>query len=464
MTAPAAVAILDMDGVLLDLHLDGVRVRREVNGILASEGMSVEGQGLLSGIAAACAEVGARDPEACARLATRLWAVIDGEEARCAVACSIHPGARALLQRLAGLPVALYTNNHHVAALAALRTVGIDPARFFAIQARAGFASIKPAAAPVLAILATPEAAGAERVFLVGDHPADMGSALATRQAAPGPVIVAVGYAHSMADVPRLEAAGADFVVTEVSEAADLIRASRSPHSLSMVLLAWNEEASIAAAVRDCRRVGRLWLSGYEIIVVDDGSSDGTAAQAEAASEGDVRVVRHARNLGMGAAMRSGYAAARCDTIAHLPADRQVRPQSLLAFLPWVTPETTAVSTYVTPPSGEQRRLMSLAFRFVVRGLGGLRVNFAGTYVFHRRWLATIDLASVHSETFLFSFELLEQLRRAGSRFVAVTICPFVREVGQSREVALRRIGRVFGEIVRYRMRSLGHRRRSTSV
>ena len=113
------------------------------------------------------------------------------------------------------------------------------------------------------------------------------------------------------------------------------------------------------------------------------------------------------------------------------------------------------VSTYVGPPSGEQRRLMSLAFRFMVRGLGGLRVNFAGTYVFHRRWLEAIDLASVRSETFMFSFELLERLRRAGSRFASVTIRPFMREVGQSREVALRRIVRVLGEIARYRARSL---------
>jgi dolichol-phosphate mannosyltransferase len=124
--------------------------------------------------------------------------------------------------------------------------------------------------------------------------------------------------------------------------------------------------------VRDCRRVGRLWLSGYEIIVVDDGSRDSTAARAEVASEGDVRIVRHARNLGMGAGLRSGYGAARCDYMAFLPADRQVRPQSLLAFLPWATPETTVISTYVTPPSGESRRLISLVFSFLVRGLGGM--------------------------------------------------------------------------------------------
>jgi phosphoglycolate phosphatase-like HAD superfamily hydrolase len=452
MTGPASVAIVDLDGVLVDLHLDTARVSRELNAILAPEGMSVDGEDLIAGIETACAKLGARDAEAGARLAARLWAVIDEEEARCGPACSIHPGARSLLQRLSGVPVALYTNTHRSCTLAALRAVGIDPVRFFSIQARTGAASIKPAVAPVLAILSAPEAVGVGRVFQVGHHPADMGAALLARQAVP---MVAIGHAHSMAEVPNLEAAGADFVVTEVSDAAELIQARQSPHTLSMVLLAWNEEASIAAAVRDCRRVGRLWLSGYEIIVVDDGSCDGTAARAEAASEGDVRVVRHARNLGMGAALRSGYAAARCDYIAFLPADRQVRPQSLLTFLPWASPETTVVSTYLAPPSGQWRRLMSFAFHALVRGLGGLCVDFNGSYLFHRRWLDMIDLATVRSETFVFSFELLERMRQAGCRFAAVTIRPFAREVGASREVALRRIVRVFGEIARYRIRNL---------
>jgi phosphoglycolate phosphatase-like HAD superfamily hydrolase len=444
-----------LDGVLVDLHLDTARVRRELNAILAPEGMSADGEGLIAAIESVCAKLAARDAEAGARLAVRLWAVIDEEEARCGPACSIHPGARSLLQRLSGVPIALYTNRNQSCALAALRAVGIDPARFFSIQARQGAASIKLATAPMQSILSAAEVAGAERVFLLGHHPADMGAALLARQASPAGKVITIGYAHSMAEVPNLEAAGADFVVTVLSEAAELIQAQQSSLSLSMVLLAWNEEASIAAAVRDCRRVGRLWLSGYEIVVVDDGSCDGTAARAEAASEGDVRVVRHARNLGMGAALRSGYAAAGCDYIAFLPADRQVRPQSLLTFLPWASPETIVVSTYLAPPSGQGRRLMSLVFHFLVRGLGGMRVDFNGSYLFHRHWLDKIDLATVRSETFVFSFELLERMRQAGSHFAAVTIRPFAREVGQSREVALRRIVRVFGEVARYRIRSL---------
>jgi len=452
MTGPAALAIVDLDGVLVDLHLDIVRLRRELDAILSPDGLEIGAGEIVDGIEAACTKLGVRDGEAGARLAARLWAVIDEEEARRASAATIHPGARALLQRLSDVPVALYTNRNQASALAALHAVGIDPARFFSIQARKSAAPSKPAAAAVLAIFSAPESAGAERAFRVSRRTTDMGAPL-TR--APAPPIVTIGYAPSMADVPHLEAAGADFVVTEISDAAELICAPRCPHTLSMVLLAWNEEASIAAAVRDCRRVGRLWLSGYEIIVVDDGSRDSTAARAEAASEGDVRIVRHARNLGMGAGLRSGYGAARCDYIAFLPADRQVRPQSLLTFLPWATPETTVVSTYVAPPSGEWRRLMSLAFRFLLRGLGGLRVDFAGSYLFHRHWLDVVDLATVQSETFVFSFELLERMRQAGSRFAAVTIRPFMREVGQSREVALRRIARVFGEIARYRMRKL---------
>jgi phosphoglycolate phosphatase-like HAD superfamily hydrolase len=460
MSEPPAIAVLDLDGVLVDLHLDTARVRRRVDEVLLPLGAPLREQGLVAGMESACAQVEAGEPGAGAQLAARLWAIVDEEEAERAKLARPHPGAHALLAQLASLPIALYTNNRRDVALVALAAAGIDVSRFFAIAARDGPASIKPSAEPLLALLAAPAASGTKRVFVLGDHAADMAAAQAARTAlgTAAPEIVAIGYAHAMERAPGLEAAGADFVVTELAEAGRLMLAPRSPHSLSMVVLALDEEKSIAAAVRECRRVGRLWLADYEIIVIDDGSTDGTSAAAMSASEGDVRVIRHERNLGMGAGMRDGYAASRCDYIAHLPGDRQVRAQALLAFLPLADPETTVVSSYAAPPSGQGRRWLSLAFRLVSRGLGGLQVDFAGTYLFHRRWLERVDLGAVRSQSFLFSFELLEKLRRAGSRFAHVVIRPFVREIGQSREAALRRMGRVLGEIVRYRVREWSSR------
>ena len=73
MTGPAVVAILALDGVLVDLHLDA-RVRREIDAILAPAGIAIDGEDLVAGIESACAELGARDTTEAARLAARLWA------------------------------------------------------------------------------------------------------------------------------------------------------------------------------------------------------------------------------------------------------------------------------------------------------------------------------------------------------------------------------------------------------
>jgi dolichol-phosphate mannosyltransferase len=93
--------------------------------------------------------------------------------------------------------------------------------------------------------------------------------------------------------------------------------------SLSIVLPAFNEAATIAQAVREAEAaLGRLGCA-FEIIVVDDGSADGTAEIAEAAGGPAVRVVRHAQNRGYGVALRTGFAASRGDLIGFSDADCQ---------------------------------------------------------------------------------------------------------------------------------------------
>lgn len=229
--------------------------------------------------------------------------------------------------------------------------------------------------------------------------------------------------------------------------------------SVSFVLLAYDEELAIAAAIADCRAFARAHLGGYEILVVDDGSRDRTRQVAEAASEGDVRVIVHPRNQGMGASMRDGYAAATMEYVAHLPGDRQVRAEVLAAMVPRCAPETIVLSVFSNPPSGPGRAVMSVAFRLLTRHVGGMRVDFAGTYLFHRSWLDRVDASRADSDTFLYSFQLLELCRRAGARFETVPIATHPREQGVSREATLRRIARMFVEIGRARVGS-GSRKR----
>src|SRR5258708_1781000 len=88
--------------------------------------------------------------------------------------------------------------------------------------------------------------------------------------------------------------------------------------SLSLVLPAFNEEAGIAHAVREADDALHQFAVRYEIIVVDDGSSDRTAAVAAETMRDRpcVRLIRHDVNRGYGAALRSGFEAARGQRIA----------------------------------------------------------------------------------------------------------------------------------------------------
>jgi hypothetical protein len=97
---------------------------------------------------------------------------------------------------------------------------------------------------------------------------------------------------------------------------------------------------------------------------------------------------------------------------------------------------------------------MSVAFRLLTRFVGAMRVSFAGTYLFHRDWLRKVDLARADSDTFLFSFQILELMRRAGAEFELVEVRTYPREQGQSREATFGRIARMFVEIGRARIHS----------
>jgi glycosyltransferase involved in cell wall biosynthesis len=98
---------------------------------------------------------------------------------------------------------------------------------------------------------------------------------------------------------------------------------------LSVIVPCYDEEATIG------RVVDRVLAEPFvlEVVVVDDGSNDGTAARLSSITDARVRVLRHAVNRGKGAALRTGFAHARGPFVAVHDADLEYDPQDLAKLL-----------------------------------------------------------------------------------------------------------------------------------
>src|SRR5260370_26204752 len=108
-------------------------------------------------------------------------------------------------------------------------------------------------------------------------------------------------------------------------------RSAAAGRRLSLVLPAYNEEEGIGQSVAEAVAALANLAEEYEILVVDDGRTAGTAAAvaAEAARRPRVRLVRHGENRGYGAALRTGFEAARFDLVAFSDSDCQFFPEDL---------------------------------------------------------------------------------------------------------------------------------------
>src|SRR5687768_1168112 len=118
--------------------------------------------------------------------------------------------------------------------------------------------------------------------------------------------------------------------------------------SLSVFFPAYNDSGTIASLVITAIRTASKLTPNYEIIVVNDGSSDATAQILDELARvySHLTIVTHEVNRGYGGALRSGFAAASHDIVFYTDGDAQYDPSELELLWPKMTPNVDLVNGY----------------------------------------------------------------------------------------------------------------------
>ena len=210
---------------------------------------------------------------------------------------------------------------------------------------------------------------------------------------------------------------------------------------LSVVVLAYDEERSVRtvalAILAELRRLGVSW----ELLIVDDGSTDRTGAIAEelAAANPGVRVIHHGGNLGLGGGYRTGFAHARGEYLTFFPADGQF-PETIIGdFLARMGP-CDMVLGYLPDRRGSLvAKGLSWAERLLYRVLLGPMPRFQGILMFRRTLLDELPLRS-SGRGWAVLMELILRAARGRYRLVSVPTACRARLAGTSKVNNLRTI------------------------
>jgi glycosyltransferase involved in cell wall biosynthesis len=207
----------------------------------------------------------------------------------------------------------------------------------------------------------------------------------------------------------------------ETASAADAPSRTSLPRSvgLSWFFPAHNEAQNIEPLVEEALRDLPRLAERFEIICVDDGSRDGTGAIADrlAAEHPDVvRVVHHPVNRGYGAALRSGFGAARYPLVCFTDGDRQFRIADLRLLL-------ERMGSPADAPAGEASRPDVVVGYRIKRADPAIRLAYARTYRACLRVFFGLRLRDVDCACKLFRREALEGIHlESGGAFLSAEL------------------------------------------
>jgi glycosyltransferase involved in cell wall biosynthesis len=216
----------------------------------------------------------------------------------------------------------------------------------------------------------------------------------------------------------------------------------RKATGLSVFFPAYNDSGTIASLVIVAVRTARRLTDDYEVIVVNDGSADGTAdiLSELSALYPQVRVVHHERNRGYGGALRTGFAAATREVVFYTDGDAQYDPAEMEALWRRFDENTDLVNGYKISRSDPFHRIfIGRLYHHTVKLLFGLGVRDVDCdFRLMRR--SIFDRVSLTKNSGVICLEMMKKIQDAGFRIAEVPVHHYHRAYGKSQFFNFKRL------------------------
>jgi len=223
--------------------------------------------------------------------------------------------------------------------------------------------------------------------------------------------------------------------------------ASRLP-GISVFLPSHNEEPNVERVVRDFLTELPRVADAYEVIVVNDGSTDKTGAIADrlASEDSHVKVVHHEKNRGYGGAVISGIRAATQPYVMLADSDGQFDPREVESLAAYVPEYDVVVGRRIRRADHLMRRINGQAWTMLVRIVLGIGISDidCGFKLFKREFLDGMELRA-HGA--MISTELMARVAGRGAKIKEVGVHHLPRLAGEQSGANFRVIARAFKEL-----------------
>lgn len=204
--------------------------------------------------------------------------------------------------------------------------------------------------------------------------------------------------------------------------------------SVSFVMPMFNEEANIGRTITTIKSIALELAEDYEIVVVDDASTDGSAGVVRSLAENDGTIKLYAleENTKFGGAFAEGFKRASKDIIVYMDSDLPVGVEDIRISFPLIS-EADIVSGYSKVKKGDtlKRKFISLVYNLLIQGLFGLNIRDINSgYKIIRRDL--VKDASFVSRSPFVDVELFIHVKKKNGRIKQYPLIFNSREGGTS--------------------------------